>query len=55
MGFEEDEIREEFKGIEKNAEEFKKMKDEEKKVNTTSLEEHKKIWKMMKLKKVKKN
>ena len=39
VGFEEDEIQEEFNSIEKSAEEFKKMTDEEKKANTTSLEE----------------
>ena len=39
VGFEEDEIQEELNSIEKSAEEFKNMTDEDKKANTISLEE----------------
>lgn len=37
-GFEEDEIQEELKSMEKSIEDYKNMTDEEKKANTTSLE-----------------
>lgn len=39
IGFEEKEIQEELKSIEKSIEDYKNMTDEEKKANTTSLEE----------------